>query len=247
MSTIYLPSFQTTLNTGANQSTTNSNQPSSSLVFQTALPFINNQNPDPTQYGNGMRNAFKFFIPEDGRIYLQTGNIASADMFNVANATYVSGASNVTNPDSNTTLAQDYLAYIALQELGSADLVAAIENTEQIIQSIMTDPYLYIAMNDAQNTHNSNPIETELNSYEAADSSSLWTVYSHIMENAPERISDAEVGLIEFTSMLRIGDIIQMQVTLNTPPVDASIENDPRFTPIQPVGITYLLNIHIVD
>lgn len=245
MSTIYLPSFQTTLNTGANQSTTNSNQPSSSLVFKTSLPFVNNQNPDPTQYGNGMRNAFKFFIPEDGRIYLQTGNIASADMFSVANATYVSGASNVTNPDSNTTLAQDYLAYIALQELGSADLVAAIENTEQIIQSIMTYP-VYTAMNNAQNTHNYDPIVTDLNSYEAADSSSLWTVYSHIMENAPERI-DAEVGLIEFKSMLQIGDIIQMQVTLNTPPVDASIENDPRFTPIQPSGITYLLNIHIVD
>ena len=178
-------------------------------------------------------------------VYVQAGNTASPN-----NTALWSGAS------APRVLVEEYLAYIALKELGSANLVGAFDNYQTVYDSV-DDSIVKNAINAAlgQGIAASEPyiIPSFIdNTSVAGDSSPIWNVYSYVLENFTSRLTNAEEGM--WTNFLQAGDILDIKVTVSTPALDSSIADangDPvngnkSHTPIHPEDRVYLVKIHII-
>lgn len=154
-----------------------------------------------------------------------------------------------TSTDSTTV--EDYLAYVSYYELGSSSLVGAFDNYTSIYDSI-NDQLIKDAINNGLNQGlASGSIYDVGNQTMEGSTSPVWNVYSYVLNNFPERLTDA--GLNTWISLLHPGDIIDMKVTVDTPSIDPSIADasgnpvngNLSYTPIHPEPRIYLLKIHI--
>ena len=140
-------------------------------------------------------------------------------------------------------LAEDYLGYVANNELGSEFLVGAFDNVPQIIAPIQNSVVTDAA--DAALTGHSYDIPQFITADPdiVPDNTALWVVYSEIIRNFSDRLTGAPDS--EATPLLQAGDILVVKMVVHTPDVDASIAaNGPAgYTPVHPADRTYKIRI----
>jgi hypothetical protein len=232
------------------------------LVFDTSLS-LSLDIMTPITNG-GTVTAFQFLRDGDALKIAQHGMSFGGNNFSVQQATYKQ-AGNTSSPnnvaiwsgmDAPRVLVEEYLAYIAKKELGSANLVGAFDNYQTIYNSvddsIVVDTILTaLAQGVGAGTEYIIP-NFITNSTVAGDNSPLWNIYSYVLENFTSRLTDAVEG--EWTNFLQVGDILDIKVTVSTPAIDSSIADangapvngNKSYTPVHPDDRVYLVKIHII-
>jgi hypothetical protein len=166
-------------------------------------------------------------------------------LYNNYSFLYSSGTST-----KNTTV-EDYLAYISFYELGSSSLVGAFDNYSSVYNSI-DDQLIKNTINNALNQGLASGATYDVGNQTMEGSTSpVWNVYSYVLNNFPERLTNASVGT--WISLLQPGDIIDMKVTVDTPAIDSSIADasgnpvngNLSYIPVHPEPRIYLIKIHI--
>ena len=207
-------------------------------------------------------SAFEFVRQGDNLIIKQNVMSFAGNGFSVQQSTYLDYGTTLfkypcwSGANAPHVLVEDYLAYIALIELGNTKLVGAFDNYQTIYDSI-DDNVVKSAINAAlgQGIAASEPYTIPSfidNTTVAGDSSPVWNVYSYVLENFTSRLTDAPENVT--TNFLQEGDIIDIKVTVSTPALDSSIADasgnpvngNMSYTPVHPGDRVYLIKIHII-
>jgi hypothetical protein len=229
------------------------------LVFDTSLSLANE-----ISIPQESLSAFQFIREGDQLTIRQFPMNFGGNNFSVQQAAYVQ-AGNTSAPnnvalfsgmDAPRVLVEEYLAYIAKKELGSANLVGAFDNYQTVYDSV-DDEIVKSSINAALGqgiAASSDYIIPSFitNTSNMGDSSPIWNVYSYVLENFTSRLTDAEEGVL--TNFLQAGDILDIKVTLHTPALDSSIADangnpnngNKSYTPVHPDDRVYLVKIHII-
>jgi hypothetical protein len=274
--TFYLPAYNFSFDATSGQLTSMQDQaPTATLIYEMNLSASVSQ----------FDHAFRFQIDaSDILLWTESDplNPVSWDKTNpsIANATYVSGNANQLSTALEPQLYMDYVSYIAEKELGSKYLVGAFNNVQDITNSIQDRAYDTLV--STVNTDLQGQFHGEGNAYRIPDftagmdgsqdgsgvwvtdlsGTALWSVFAHVYEHLNDRLTvkgdngvthDGAPGAP--TSLLRVNDTIQVQVTIVTPDLDNSIKNyghsfnssGVQYTPLKPDPITYLLNINLTN
>jgi len=268
--TFYLPAYNFSIDASAASITSMIDEiPSATLIYQIEL----------SASVSHFDEAFMFQVDASDILLFTQGNVGwNSSNPSIADASFISGAYHQINVNKQPELYMDYLTYIADYELGSKYLVGAFNNVQDITDSIQINAYN--GLTTTVNADLNGQFSTSANAYRIPDfagprgvgskdasgvwmtdlsGTALWSVFEHVFQNLNDRISEAlQNGANDGSpgtpkSLLRVGDTIQVQLTVQTPPLDNSILNfgdtsnsaGVKYTPLRPPDITYLLNIHL--
>ena len=259
---LYLNQFNTTIDaSGAQLPDTqyDNNLGQYDLVFETNLAFSQT---DLSYVFMFCRENDNIRICNNKIISLTAGDLSFGSAFSVQQSTYVQPGNTANNvalwsgASAPRVLVEEYLAYIAQKELGSANLVGAFDNYQTVYNSIedkIVISHINSVLSQGNGYNNDINIPNFIsNTTVAGDGSPLWNVYSYVLENFTERLTGATNGI--WRPFLQVGDILDIKVTVSTPAIDASIADasgnpvngNMSYTPVHPEDRVYLIKVHIV-